>query len=237
MEQACLTPDPWQARVLSSDAVQILLLCARQVGKSTVTAAMALYRAIMWPDSLILLLSPSLRQSGELFRKVVALYRAQTDPVPIEAVSSLRLELANGSRIVSLPGTESTIRGFSGVRLLIVDEASRVPDELYFAIRPMLAVSNGRLVALSTPFGKRGFFFNAWQNESEWQRFKVTAADCPRVSSDFLTRERRSLGERWFNQEYLCEFAEPVDAVFSLEVIQRAITPEVRPLFNSSAGG
>jgi len=108
------------------------------------------------------MLSPSLRQSGELFRKALSVYRTLGRPVPSEAESALRLELDTGSRIISLPGTENTIRGYSGVRLLLVDEASRVEDDLYRAIRPMLAVSGGRLVAPSTPWGKRGFWFREW---------------------------------------------------------------------------
>jgi hypothetical protein len=90
-------------------------------------------------------------------------YRALEDKAAaVKDESALRLELRNGSRIVSLPGDETTVRGYSGVRLLVVDEAARVPDDLYFSIRPMLAVSGGRLVCLSTPFGKRGFFYEAW---------------------------------------------------------------------------
>jgi phage FluMu gp28-like protein len=151
--------------------------------------------------------------------------------LPSEAESALRLELANGSRIVSLPGQESTIRGFSGVRLLVVDESARVEDELYYSVRPMLAVSGGRLVALSTPFGKRGWFFESWQKENGWLKVKVTASECPRISREFLEQERQTLGERWFRQEYECSFEENADAVFPHEVIQRAVSHEVRPLF------
>jgi hypothetical protein len=59
----------------------------------------------------------------------------------------------------ALPGTEKTIRGFSGAALLIVDEAARVDDALYYAVKPMLAVSGGSLLMLSTPYGRRGGFF------------------------------------------------------------------------------
>ena len=62
-------PDPWQARLLRSRAPWILLNCCRQSGKSTTTAALALHTAIYDPG-LILLVSPSLRQSKELFAKV-----------------------------------------------------------------------------------------------------------------------------------------------------------------------
>lgn len=231
MKWAGMEPDRWQRDVLLSDADRILLLCARQTGKSTVTAALALHTAISEPGALVLLLSPSLRQSSELFKRVTAFYRVVSDTVPSEAESALRLELSSGSRIVSLPGAEQTIRGFSGVRLLVIDEASRVEDELYYSVRPMLAVSSGRLVCLGTPFGKRGFFFESWQKEADWLKIKVTAYGCPRISGAFLEQERRTLGERWFRQEYECSFEENMDAVFTHEVIQRAVSQDVKPLF------
>ena len=81
--------------------------------------------------------------------------------------NEISLELPNGSRIVGLPGNEATVRGFSAVSLLLVDEAARVSDELYMAIRPMLAVSGGALWLMSTPFGKRGFFYETWRNGAE----------------------------------------------------------------------
>ena len=59
-------PDSWQAKVLRSGAPRILLLCARQTGKSTPTAALALYEALYRAGALVLLVSPSLRQSQEL---------------------------------------------------------------------------------------------------------------------------------------------------------------------------
>ena len=151
MQQAGFEPDEWQADVLRSEARRQLLLCSRQSGKSTVAAAQAVYTAITKPGALVLLLSPSLRQSGELFRKVISVHRAAAPGIAVKQQSALRLELANGSRIVALPAGEETVRGFSGVDLLIIDEAARVPDELYYSVRPMLAVSGGKLVALSTP--------------------------------------------------------------------------------------
>src|SRR5262249_2111481 len=148
--------DPWQTALLRSSRKRLLLLCCRQAGKSTTAAALALRSAFLTSGALVLLLSPTLRQSGELFRdKVLRLYNALGRPVPTVQESALQMQLANGSRVISLPGDEQTIRGYSGVATLIVDEASRVPDALYYAVRPMLAVSRGRLVALSTPFGKR----------------------------------------------------------------------------------
>ena len=154
-----LEPDPWQRDLLKSSSDRVLLNCCRQSGKSTMSAVIALHRALYHPGSLILCLAPALRQSQELFGKMLGFYRDLERPVLPQAERKLSLELDNGSRIVTLPGTEKTIRGFSGAALLIVDEASRVADELYFAVRPMLAVSGGSLMMLSTPYGKCGIFF------------------------------------------------------------------------------
>jgi hypothetical protein len=141
------------------------------------------------------------------------------------------MDLENGSRIVSLPGEEGTIRGYSGVALLVIDEASRVPDELYLAVRPMLAVSQGRLIAVSTPFGKRGWFFNEWTGTNAWERIQVTAEQCPRITQEFLAEERRALGDRYYAQEYLCSFEDAVDAIFSHTDIHAAMSDDTQPLF------
>ena len=232
MADAGQAPDPWQQQVLRTEAKRLLLLCSRQSGKSTVTAALSLHQAVYTPGSLILLLSPSLRQSQELFRKVLDVYRLIDETIPTEQESALRLELTNGSRIVSLPGKEDTVRGFSGAKLLVIDEASRVADSLYYAVRPMLAVSGGKLVCMTTPFGKRGFFHQEWSEGQGWEKILITADQCPRISKAFLAEERRTLGDWWFKQEYLCEFVDTVDQVFAYEDIMRAITPDVLPLFN-----
>lgn len=216
--------DPWQADLLRSRDRQAVLLCSRQAGKSTVSSLTALHEALYHPPALVLLLSPSLRQSQELFRKVTDAYSALGElAMPTKAETALTLEFTNGSRIVCLPGKEATIRGFSGAALLVVDEASRVPDALYQAVRPMLAVSGGRLVLLSTPFGKRGFFHHEWTEGVDWKRVQVTAYDCPRISAEWLEAERAAIGDWWFRQEYLCEFVETSDTVFSYDDVQAAL--------------
>src|SRR5918912_2561912 len=223
-QRAGIAPDPWQCEVLRSIASQIILLVTRQGGKSTVSAVRALHKALYSPGSLILLLAPAYRQSKELFKKIRDAYDALHSPVRLLSESALEMEFVNRSRIVALPGKEATIRGFSGVALLIVDEAARVPDALYQAIRPMLAVSGGDMLLLSTPWGKRGFFFHEWTEGGPlWHRTKITAKDCPRISPAWLEQERQAVGSWWFAQEYLCEFVETEDQVFSYDDIQAAL--------------
>jgi hypothetical protein len=230
MELAGYRPDPWQEALLRNPSGRTLLNCSRQSGKSTVTAALALNTALLEAPALVLLLSPSLRQSGELLLKVTELYRSLGRPVPTARPrdNTLKLELANGSRIISLPGNEETIRCYSAARLLVIDEAARVTDDLYRAVRPMLAVSGGRLICLSTPFGRRGFFHDSWRGGEDWNRVKITAGQVPRIPAAFLEEERRAIGERWFSQEYGCEFLDIIGAYFSGEDIE-AILDDTLP--------
>jgi len=224
-------PDQWQADALRSRAPRMLWCASRQAGKSVVAAALAVHRATYKAGSLILLISPSQRQSGELFTKARAIYRSIGEPVAIRGESALRLELENSSRIISLPGAEGTIRGYSGVNLLVLDEAARIDDDLYVACRPMLAVSGGRLLALSTPFGRRGWWFEAWSDGGPlWERVRVTAHDCPRISAEFLEHEKAEMDDWHFRQEYMTEFADNADAAFNADLIRAALSDDVKPL-------
>ncbi len=231
-----LEPDPWQEDLLRSASERVLLNCCRQSGKSTMTAIVVLHRALFHPDSLILCLAPALRQSQELFSKMAGFYRDLGRPISPVAERKLSLELENCSRIITLPGSEKTVRGFSRAALLVVDEAARVEDSLYYAVRPMLAVSGGSLMMLSTPYGKRGVFFEEWTNGIGWERYEVPASQCPRISEAFLEEERRSLPRRVYRQEYECSFEETDDQVFSFDDVAAAISKDVTPLFGSEAG-
>jgi hypothetical protein len=226
-EELGIVCDPWQRDLLRSGSDRILLNCCRQSGKSTMSAVLALHRALYHPDSLVLCLAPALRQSQELFGKVASFYRDLGRPVPAVAEQRLGLELANGSRIVTLPGTEKTIRGYSGVSLLVVDEASRVEDALYYSIRPVLAVSGGSLVMLSTPYSRRGAFFEEWTEGEGWERYRVPATEVPRIPEAFLEAERRSMPEWWWAQEYLTEFRETEDQLWTFEMIEGARADEI----------
>jgi hypothetical protein len=225
-----LEPDTHQTTVLASAETRILLNCSRQWGKSTVAAAKAAHRAIFYPHSNIIVASPTLRQSGELVRKMASMLDLAAVKARPDGVNRLSLLLPNKSRIVGLPGTEATIRGFSAVDLLIIDEAARVRDDLYSAARPMLATRGGSIMLLSTPFSQRGFFYEEWRSKSPWSRIAVKATDCPRISAAFLAEERLHLGEKWFKQEYMCEFLPNRYQIFSRELLEAALDPTIEPL-------
>ncbi len=223
--------DDWQREVVGRTSRRELLNCSRQAGKSTVTAVLGLHEALYRPGSLTVLISPSQRQSSELFRKLTELRQLLPMQPELTEDNKLSMSVRGGGRVISLPGSEATIRGFSGATLIIEDEASRVPDELYMALRPMLAVKNGRLILMSTPFGKRGHFWNEWDQGVNWQRIEVPATRIPRISAGFLEEERSSLGAWWFSQEYECQFRESTDSVFSHADVMAALTDDAQPFF------
>ena len=197
--------DPWQRELLFSKDRQVLLNCRRQSGKSTVVSALALHTTLYTPGSLTVILSPAQRQSIEVFHKVLEAYNAIDRPIKAEYETQLNLQLTNGSRVICLPGNEETVRCYTP-DLLIIDEASRVPDALYSAMRPSLAVSNGRLIALSTPNGQKGWFYEEWQGDGPWKKVKVIWAECPRISEAQVREDIRALGQAYVDQEYNCLF-------------------------------
>lgn len=232
-ERCGLVLDPWQQHLVLSKAEAWLMLCSRQAGKSTTAALLALHTASTEPGSLSLIVAPAQRQAAESFLKVKSLLAALGPQAPpLRRESALALTTTTGSRIVVIPGEEKTVRGFSSVRLLVLDESARIPDELYMSLRPMMAVSRGRIIALSTPFGMRGWFYHEWQHGGEaWHRTKITADQCPRIDPAWLAAERDRIGEWWFRQEYCCEFVTTSDALFNEPELRAAFSDDIEPLF------
>jgi hypothetical protein len=226
--------DPWQQALLRDrEHGYIILNIHRQAGKSQLASIMGVHQAVFFPPALVLLLSPTLRQSGELQRKCLRLYN-QIDPDHngLREDTKLSIQLTNGSRIIALPGHEDNIRGYSAPDLIIEDESSRVGDDLYTAIRPMLATNpRGRLISLSTPNGKTGHFFRIWtEGGPEWLKIKRTADQCPRISPEFLQNERLNMTESMFLQEYYGEFQEAEGAVFSSDLFRSLANPAIKAL-------
>lgn len=217
--------DPWQAQLLRSASPWLLLNCSRQSGKSTTTAILALHSALYNPG-LTLLVSPSLRQSKELFAKVIVFLRDLQPAEVLEEDNKSSCTLTNGARIVSLPGDPDTLRGFSAPKLIVKDESGYCPDAMAAALEPMLAVSNGRMIELSTPNGRRGHFFESWDRGIGAERIRITARQCPRISAEFLERQRAKLGPMMFSQEFECEFIDAESSAFSSEMIELALADD-----------
>ncbi len=174
----------------------------------------------------------TLRQSGELVKKVKDLAWRMGLPAKGDGINRHSVVLQNRSRIVAVPGNSPDgIRGFSGVTMLVIDEASMVKDEVYVAARPMLTQKNGSIWLLSTPRDKDGFYFREFTEGTEdWRRVVIPATDCPRFKPEQLEAERASLGAKLFAQEFLCEFVSTGDGMFDPSWFEDVFCPDTRPL-------
>ena len=222
--------DPWQRGTLETDR-DALLLVTRQGGKGMVASLLAL-EALEDPGSTTVIIAKADRQAKRLLRRVKRLYRSLPDALPTVVDSTYALELTNGAEILALPGSEETVRGVEAVDLLICDEAALIPNELFAAVYPMLATTSGRCVAMTTPRGKRGWFYGEWSGGSDtWHRASITALDIPRIKPDWLQRTRLRLGDWVFRQEFLCEVLDTDDQIFATDLIEGSLTRDVAPLF------
>ena len=225
--------DDWQASLLRSRARKIILNCSRQSGKSTTSAVLALHESIYRTPSFVLIVAPTQDQSGELMLKFDE-FRSGVE-LPSDYLSTdtkLAVRFSNNNRVVARPGSEKSARSFSAVTLLLEDEASRVSDDLFNTVRPMLAVSNGRHILMSTPFGMRGHFFHIWNEQRDlWESHEITAEMCPRITKEFLAEERRT--NFWYLQEYCCQFTETNNQLFSFDLIQSMLESDDAPAFGA----
>lgn len=225
--KAGYTLDPWQLDVLESQAPGILLNVTRQGGKSTVAGLVGSREAVCEAGSTVLVVSRAQRQSQLLFRKILDVFWRLDlgDWMAPDAESRLHLELPNGSQIAALPGSEETVRGFSAVNLLLIDEAARVPDDLHSALRPMLATSQGRELDMSTPWGRRGWWYESIRDrrQSGWVYHEIPATECPRITPEFLAEEYRILGPMFYSQEYECQFVDAAGAAFRSEDVEASV--------------
>jgi len=222
--------DESQRQILDSDNKRIIINCHRQWGKSTISSILCLHRALFFPGSLCLIVAPALRQSSENFKKVLEFLDRLEGSRDLREDTKLSLQLANGSRILSLPGGNegATIRGFSRPDIIIEDEAGRCSDELYHALRPMLAANpRGRLILASTPWGQRGHFYKIWTELEGWQKVRVIASENLRIDPRFLEEEKKALGPWIFAQEYEGEFVANETQLIDIDMIKRALNPDI----------
>ena len=227
LRMADMEPDPWQTEVLSWGGDRLLLNCSRQSGKSTVAAARAVGMLMAKPGAQVLMTAPSQRQSGILFRAAIDLVVSSGLELNAEAWNKSTIELPDGGRIMAVPGTEQTIRGVPALDLLVIDEASRVTDDLMVAVMPMIATTGGTIMALSTPAGQKGWFFEEAASASagggRWAYWKITADMCPRIPQDHLDEMLDKMGEAVFEQEYFCRFLLGDRQVFSVGAIDSIV--------------
>lgn len=217
--------DKWQREVLAHEG-NCTLRTGRQVGKSEVISEKAARFAREHPNTLTMVVAASQRQSGLLFEKITARFKAAEFS---EKPTLTRLILKNGARIYCLPTgrTGHFIRGFT-IDLLIADEAAFIPETVWLAITPMLAVSRkergfGWIVLLSTPFGKGGYYYDSF-TDKDFRSWHVSSEECKRIPKDFLRKEKLRMTKAQYRQEYLGEFTDEFNQFFPTDLIKRQMT-------------
>jgi hypothetical protein len=218
--------DDWQKQVLATKG-NICLRSGRQVGKSTIISIKAGDYAVKNKKKKILIIASVERQAQLLHEKVLS-YIMDKYPKAIkkgkERPTKSKIHLVNGSVIYCLPTGLSGhgIRGYT-IDLLIADEAAFIPEEVWTAVTPMLAVTKGDIILLSTPFGKGGYFYRCF-NDKSFSSFHVTSEECVRADKEFLKREKERLSKLEYAQEYLGEFVDELRQFFPTELIKRVCT-------------
>ena len=195
----------------------VIVLKGRQTGFSQGAAALAIHRALYWPGSLSAIVSPSQRQSAEVAMRAKNGLIDLGERLVQDSTTTLRLR--NGSRVLSLPGSSRSVRGWSIDGVLVLDEAAFL-DEETFAVARATTATGGRIVVQSTPAGEGGTFHALWQDTPPgWARFRVPTADADTVSAQFLDQERRALPPDLYAQEYECAFGRAGRGLFTLDQI------------------
>jgi hypothetical protein len=218
-------PDPWQLKALRSEHPQQLYLCTRQGGKSSVASMKSLYTAMFKDDALVLMISKSQKQSQELFRKALVAYRDLGRPLGVVYESKSELELGNGGRIISLPGSESTTVGYSP-HLIIVDEAAETSVDLWEYIDASRAATKGAVIALTSAKSASGWFYDLWTRPDVgkyWETHTATADDSSLVTDDVLEEALYTHGPGYVRREFYCEFGLDHAAFFNPAKIDNSL--------------
>lgn len=223
--------DRWQQSVLEHDG-NITIRAGRQVGKSEVIGAKGSKFAIEHPNTTTLIIAASQRQSSLIFDKLRGYIDRECDKhgnIYKEPPTLTKIILKNGSRIYSLPAgrTGYFIRGFT-IDLLIADEAAYIPETVWNAVIPMIAVSKklrgmGHIILLSTPFGKGGYFYNSF-HDTDFKSFHVSSEDCIRIPKTFLRKEKLRMTKAEYRQEYQGEFTDEWNQLFPTALIKKCMT-------------
>ena len=220
-------PFKYQDKLLRDPNPRIVACMGRQTGKTTTIALKAIHFAFTHPDSMVLITSPSLRQSMIMFDRILSfLYRSKFLPRSVVRKTRTIIQLSNGSQIVALPCSENLLRGYTA-HLIVMDEAAFMPEDVITqVVFPMLSTTDGSAIFLSTPWGRDHFFYRAFM-DPKYSVHRVKSSECPLIKPEFLEEMRRNMTEQAYRMEYEAEFVEAASCYFPQDLIRSCVDPSL----------
>jgi len=220
-------------------------------GKSWTAAAIALWFLVTKPPATVITTAPTFRQVRDiLWREIAAHYHAAKIPIGGE-LTQTGLDLTGVINAYGMAGKSFAIglstdeperfQGFHNDNVLvIVDEASGVPESLFQAIENPLGGGFSRLLLIGNPSQVSGGFYDSFKSPL-YNKIHISAFDTPNfatettvlpflISRQWVEERRMEWGEDtplW--QIYILgEFAEEqTDALISLRHIEAAQNREL----------
>lgn len=227
---------PFQDMILNDESTRILLCCARQIGKTTTVAIKALHYAYFNSPKNIIIVSATKNQSKEVIYRMRQLLRTarfttwtELSPTARDSKSELVIrskDKKSQSRIISLPATDAG-RGYTA-DIAIVDEAAFIENGDYIfnqVVEPMTSRTKGSIMLLSTPNGKRGFFWNCYHSDY-YSVYHFDWQVNPETKEEEMKEKRTRMTTREFQAEYEARFVASKSAYFTHEEIKKAISDE-----------
>ena len=243
-----LTLDDWQKEyIFGTEANRnCFLLCGRQVGKTTAMGIKAVELCVnkFHKGDFVLINSITEKQAYHMLAKALV-YAKEKYPKSViwkgdKKPTKHRVMFKNGTGILCYAAGETGegLRGFT-IKKLMSDEGSRMSEEYFIAVSPMMSVIGGSRDIASTPAGKLHSdgsekYFYKCSKDKEFKRFYVSAEDCPRHKSEFLSSEKERLSKLAYAQEYLAIFTDELKRLFSPELIAEICVLEQSDHINKS---
>lgn len=217
-----LEPDDYQKKFLRCEDKKMALRWARQSGKSTCVAAKVVWWAFTNPNEEILIIAAYEKQARHLWLKIREYCQNEHIKSHVETTQT-QAKFSNGSVIYCFPaGQGKSSAGYSPTKL-ILEEAAFIADEVWEQLEPSLAVTKGLLIFLGTPFGKQGFFYEAFREDSGFTTFHVKANQCPRYSPEDLKKLKETKSEfEWYTM-YEAEFVDQAENAIPISLIKSNI--------------
>ncbi|WP_345377377.1 terminase large subunit domain-containing protein [Frondihabitans cladoniiphilus] len=219
----------YQAEVAGSGATVRVMCAGRQVGKSFLLAALALFEATTRRNITVLFISAgeeaAKRLLGECSRLVSS--SAGLDGSIVEETKTMLL-FSTGSRIMSVPASEKQIRGISA-DLLVIDEASFVPEEIWVSAQPTtIARPGARIILASTPYLSDHFFKHMWDQgmrspDAYVRSWHWPSSTSPLVTDETLEGVRRGINPIRFAREYMAEWPDGSGLLLTADELEQSV--------------